>query len=156
MNDEVVLVPRGTIGRPQVSRKRADQLIEALSIEVERINNDPLPWYDVTKLSIFGSYLSSKPVLGDLDIAVRTTPRWLPESHGFTRAWQTFPSDCPPPRAIARDQLTFIHWPRLYVLKRLKQLGRGISIHSQHDLDSCGFENEVIFEKSESDLLFLK
>ena len=50
MKDEVVLVPRGAKGRPQVSRKRADQLIEALLIEVERINNDPLPWYDVTKL----------------------------------------------------------------------------------------------------------
>lgn len=96
MNDEIVLVPRGTKGRPQVSRKRADQLIEALLIEVERINNDPLPWYDVTKLSIFGSYLSSKSVLGDLDIAVRTTPRWLPESNGFTRAWQTFLSEPDP------------------------------------------------------------
>ncbi|MCB2062378.1 MAG: hypothetical protein KDE25_02785 [Novosphingobium sp.] len=156
MGDEVFLEPRGTKGRPQVKRERADRMIAALVIEAEKINADPLPWYDVTKLSVFGSYLSAKPVLGDLDIAVRTTPRWQPNSGGFTRAWQTFPSDCPAPKTIARDQLSIIHWPRLYVLKRLKQVGRGINIHSQHDLDSCGFEFEVIFEKPEGDVLFLK
>jgi hypothetical protein len=156
MDDEVVLAPRGTKGRPQVKRERANRLIAALVIEAQQINNDPLPWYDVTRLSVFGSYLSLKPVLGDLDIAVRTTPRWRPDSGGFTRAWQSFPRDCPAPKAIARDQLSLIHWPRLYVLKRLKRLGRGISVHSQEDLDSCSFDFEVIFEKSEDDLLFVK
>lgn len=156
MDDEVVLPPRGTKGRPQVKRERADRLIAALVSEAEQINRDPVPWYDITRLSVFGSYLSSKPVLGDLDIAVRMTARWLPESSGFTRAWQTFPSDCPPPKAIAHDQLSLIHWPRLYVLKRLKRTGRGISLHSQEDLDSCGFDHRVIFEKPENALLFVK
>lgn len=156
MDDEVVLAPRGSPGRPQVKRERADRLIAALVIEAEAINDDPLPWYDVTRLSVFGSYLSSKPVLGDLDIAVRLTPRWLPESNGFTRAWQVFPSDCPAPKQIARDPLSIIHWPRLYVLKRLKRVGRGISVHSQQDLDSCGFEHAVIFEKSENEVMVTK
>jgi hypothetical protein len=156
MNDEVALAPPGTKGRPQVKRERADRLIAALLIEAQRINSDPLPWYDVTRLSVFGSYLTAKPVLGDLDIAVRTTPRWRPESGGFTRAWQNFPADCPPPKAITRDQLSLIHWPRLYVLKRLKRVGRGISLHSQQDLDSCGFDFQVVFEKPERDLLFVK
>jgi hypothetical protein len=156
MDEEVVFAPRGTKGRPQVRRERADRLLTALVIEAQRINNDPLPWYNVTRLSVFGSYLSSKPVLGDLDIAVRTSPRWFPGSDGFTRAWQDFPSDCPPPKELARDQLSMIHWPRLYVLKRLKRIGRGISLHSQEDLDSCGLEHRVIFEKSENDLPFVK
>ena len=156
MDDEVVLAPRGPKGRPQVKRSRADQMITALVIEAQKINADPLPWYEITKLSVFGSYLSSKPVLGDLDIAVRTTPRWKPDSDGFARAWRCFPSDCPAPNSIARDQLSFIHWPRLYVLKRLKQVGRGISLHSQHDLDSCGFVFKVIFEKPESDVSLFK
>lgn len=156
MDDDVVFAPRGIKGRPQVKRNRADEMIEALVIEAQKINSDPLPWYDVTKLSVFGSYLSAKPVLGDLDIAVRTTPRWKPDTDGFARAWRSFPFDCPAPKAIARDPLTFIHWPRLYVLKRLKQVGRGISLHSQHDLDSCGFDFKVIFEKTESDILLLK
>ncbi len=154
MDDEVVLLPRGTKGRPQVKRERADRLIAALLTEAEQINNDPLPWCDVTRLSVFGSYLTSKPVLGDLDIAVRTTPRWPPDSGGFTRAWQSFPSACPAPKEIANDQLSILHWPRLYILKRLKRVGRGISLHSQQDLDSCGFEHSVIFEKSEDDLRF--
>lgn len=156
MDDEVILAPRGTKSRPQVKRGRADRLIAALVTEAEQINNDPLPWYDVTRLSVFGSYLSSKLVLGDLDIAVRTTPRWLPDSGGFTRAWQTFQSACPAPQEIARDQLSIIHWPRLHILKRLKRVGRGISLHSQQDLDSCCFEHKVVFEKLESDLRFRK
>lgn len=148
-NDDVVVAPLGPKGRPQVRRDRADRLISALVIEAERINNDPLPWYNVTRLSVFGSYLSSKSVLGDLDIAVRTTPRWLSDS-GFTRAWQDFPSVCKPPAWIARDQLNLIHWPRLYILMRLKCLGRGISMHSQEDLDNCGFEHRIIFETAEN------
>jgi hypothetical protein len=156
MIEELILAPRGAKGRPQVSRQRADTLIAALLLEVERINSDPMPWYDVTKLSVFGSYLSTKPVLGDLDIAVRITPRWLPTPNGFTRAWQAFCSDVLPPNAIARDQLTLIHWPRLYVLKRLKRVGRGISVPSQQELESCGFEHEILFEKSETDCLFMK
>ncbi|MDB5581506.1 MAG: hypothetical protein JWR80_6682 [Bradyrhizobium sp.] len=149
VNDEVVLEPRGQEGRPQVRRERADRLVSALAMEAERINNDPLPWYNVTRLSVFGSYLSSKPVLGDLDIAIRTTPRWRSDG-GFTRAWQDFPSVCKPPAWIARDTLNLIHWPRLYILMRLKRLGKGISMHAQEDLDSCGFEHRIIFETAES------
>ena len=149
MNGELVLARHGTRGRPQVRRERADQLVVALVVEAGLINDDPLAWYEVTKLSVFGSYLSNKPVLGDLDIAVRTTPRWRHGTDGFTRAWREFPLACPAPAAIACDQLTFIHWPRLYVLRRLKRLGRGISVHSQEDLDSCGFKHHVVFEKPE-------
>jgi hypothetical protein len=156
MDNEVVLASRGSKGRRQVKRERADRMLEAIVSESQRINNDPLPWYDVTRISVFGSYLSLKPVLGDLDIAIRTTPRWLPETDGFRRAWQTFPSTCPAPVNIARSQLELIHWPRLYILKCLKRLGRGISLHSQEDLDSCGFEHCIVYRKCEDDLLFRK
>ncbi len=156
MAAKVELTPRGVKGRPQVRRERADRLIAALVAEVQLLNQDPLPWYEITKLSVFGSYLSVKPVLGDLDIAVRSTPRWQAGSDGFAKAWQSFSLDCPPPSAIARDHLSLIHWPRLYVLKRLKKLGRGISVHDHADLDTCGFKHKVLFEKAESDLTFEK
>lgn len=156
MNDELELAPRGPKGPPQVRRERADRLVEALVAESLRINSDPSPWYDVTRLSVFGSYLSSKPVLGDLDIAVRTTPRWRPDTSGFSRAWTEFAKACPPPRWVARDQLNLIHWPRTYILLRLKALGRGISLHSQEDLDSCGFEHRVLLDLPEGATHFPK
>ena len=139
-SDDVELAPLGPKGRPQVRRERADRLISTLILEAKGIKDDPLPRYNVTRLSVFGSYLSSRPVLGDLDIAARTTPRWRTSS-GFTLAWQEFPSACAPPARNARDQLTLIHWPRLYILMRVKSVGRGIGRHSQEDLDSCGFEH---------------
>ena len=116
---------------------------------------------NLIRLDNFGEYadIFIEPRFYENDpalLACQRTNTVFHGSNGFTRAWQTFPSYCPPPRAIARDQLTLIYWPHLYVLKRLKQLGWGVSIHSQHDLDSCGFENEVIFEKAESNLIFLK
>lgn len=124
--DELYLAPQGRKGRPQVRRERAERMIVALAEEAVRINQDPLPWYDVTRLSVFGSYLSDKAVLGDLDIAVRVTPRWEPGGDGFARAWRTFPDVCPPP-ARMRDQLDLIHWPRTYVFTRFKRVGRGLS-----------------------------
>lgn len=153
--DELYLAPQGQKGRPQVRRERADRMIVTLAEEAVRINQDPLPWYDVTRLSVFGSYLSDKVVLGDLDIAVRVTPRWELGGDGFARAWRTFPDDCPPP-ARMRDQLDLIQWPRTYVFARLKRVGRGLSLHGQEDLDSCGFEHCVFFEMSEGGLLFRK
>lgn len=153
--DELYLAPREQKGRPQVKRERADRMIVALAEEAVRINQDPRPWYDVTRLSVFGSYLSTKVVLGDLDIAVRVTPRWERGGNGLARAWRTFPDVCPPP-ARMRDQLDLIHWPRTYVFARLKRVGRGLSLHGQEDLDSCGFEHRVFFETSESELIFTK
>lgn len=153
--DELYLAPQGQKGRPQVRRERADRMIVALAKEAVRINHDPLPWYDVTRLSVFGSYLSDKAVLGDLDIAVRVTPRWEPGGDGFARAWRTFPDVCPPPASM-RDQLDLIHWPRTYVFARFKRVGKGLSLHGQEDLDSCGFEHCVFFEMSEGGMLFRK
>lgn len=143
-------------GRPQVRRERATRLLPAIVREVQSINADPIPWYDVTRVSVFGSYLSLKPVLGDLDIAIRLTARWDEGTDGFTRAWQSFPADCPAPLSIARSHLDLIHWPRTYIFNRLKRVGRGISVHSQHDLDTCGCEYRILFETAEDDLLYRK
>lgn len=113
--EELYLAPQGLKGRPQVRRERADRMIVALAMEAARINQDPLPWYDVTRLSVFGSYLSDKAVLGDLDIAVRVTPPWELDCDGFARAWRTFPDVCPPPTSM-RNQRDLIHRPRTYLL----------------------------------------
>jgi hypothetical protein len=90
-----------------------------------------------------------------LDIAVQVTPRWQPGGDGFARAWSTFSDACPPP-ARMRNQLNLIHWPRTYVFTVLKRVGRGLSLHGQDDLESCGFEHRVFFERSEGGPLFRK
>lgn len=43
-----------------------------------------------------------------------------------------------------------MHWPEMYVLKRIKSLGRGISIHGYRELDDFGYEHRVIYEREET------
>lgn len=129
-------------GRPQVRRERADALIVKLIEAADAINADPRMMHDVVRLSVFGSYLGDKPVLGDLDVAFEFRGRWKPREYE-SRSLQ-FRRDFPMPASTAADFFKRMMWPEKFTLRRLR-VGRGISFHDQSDLDACGFERRVFF-----------
>ncbi len=59
----------------RLSRKRADELIGELLGRVELVNEDPQYIFGISRVSVFGSYLTDKEKLGDLDIAVEVGPK---------------------------------------------------------------------------------
>jgi predicted nucleotidyltransferase len=58
-----------------MTRSKADELLAMLLARVEKVNRDPQYLFGVSKLAVFGSYLTAKEKLGDLDIAVEIGPK---------------------------------------------------------------------------------
>lgn len=58
-----------------LTRKRADELVAILMDRIEMVNKDPQYIYGISRVSVFGSYLTDKAKLGDLDIAVEVGPK---------------------------------------------------------------------------------
>ena len=61
-----------------IAREEADKLLRTVLLKIDEINANPEEFpYAVECLVIFGSYLGTKPVLGDLDLGVelREPPR---------------------------------------------------------------------------------
>jgi hypothetical protein len=56
-------------------RRDADALVRRIIEKAAQINGDPVKYpHRVTCVGVFGSYLTEKPLLGDLDIAVEVAP----------------------------------------------------------------------------------
>lgn len=85
--------------RPTLSRAYADRLLERVVARAREINLDPTRYpYAVRRLVVFGSYLTEKETLGDLDVGVEVVlvrpahelaeerPRWRP-SHWVDRTY---------------------------------------------------------------------
>ena len=131
-----------TKGRPQVRRERADKLIQQMIAEAEVINSDPTMMYRVAVLAVFGSYLTEKSVLGDLDIALGLKMLWTPETYDDCREILT--AAYPMPKSVAADFMERLGWPETVVRRRLK-VGRGISLHDFSELTVLGCPYQVVF-----------
>lgn len=57
--------------RPQLPRSEAERLLQRIISRAAEVNQDPVRYpYAVRRLVVFGSFLTDKEMLGDLDIAV--------------------------------------------------------------------------------------
>ncbi len=67
-----------------LSRKKAEELLNGVIERAKQINASPdseyMHW--VTKIAVFGSYLTDTEKLGDVDIAVEILGRWNPNDTG--------------------------------------------------------------------------
>lgn len=77
---DIALTDRGHSLRMQklmkpITRAKAESLIEEISRRAQAINNDPDSTHGVQSVHVYGSYLTEKEQLGDLDIAVSTFQR---------------------------------------------------------------------------------
>ena len=58
---------------------KSESLLEALLKTVDRINADPIFMHDVEWVAVYGSYITDRPDLGDVDVAAKLRARWSPE-----------------------------------------------------------------------------
>jgi hypothetical protein len=89
--------------------------------------------YTVESIVLFGSMLSDKKLLGDVDLAIELQPA-LPNREWFER-WLEYRCS----RAIDSGRrfgttLERLAWPRTEVFRYLKSRSRSLSLHSLEDL----------------------
>lgn len=129
-----------------MKRERADRVIAAMLEAAAAINADPRMMHWVTRLSVFGSYLTDKPVLGDLDVAFELKGRWRgKEDAGYNEMRKRFLMDFPPPDSIASDFMARLFWPGQVVVRRLR-VGRNISFHEHSELALLECPSRLLFE----------
>ena len=128
ISDKGIELARSTAATP-VRRKSADKTLEQFMARVAELNSSDDYLMSVSKVVVFGSYLSDKDPIGDLDIAVDVEPRWDPGiSHealmdlrrehfrksGRNHSWN-----------VDGD---IYEWPELQVKLRLRNRQRSISL----------------------------
>jgi hypothetical protein len=61
--------------RGKLTRTRADGLVAELIVRAHAIDNDPKYAFKIDAIVLFGSYLSARERIGDVDVAVALRPR---------------------------------------------------------------------------------
>lgn len=119
-------------------RGKATQILEKFLGRVEQVNADPYYLYRVSKVVLFGSYLSEKEALGDIDLAIELSPK-EPDKERFG---QLITNRSREAAENGRRFSTFVDeltWPDTEVRRFLKGKSRYISLHSTGDgvLKTC-------------------
>ena len=64
-----------------LKRTKAQEKLQALLVRVKQLNENAYYLYTVTRLGVFGSYLTDKNLLGDLDVCLSLAPREKNKAH---------------------------------------------------------------------------
>ena len=127
----------------RISREKAEALLQSFLVRVISINERDELTHKVTGVRVFGSYLTDKADLGDIDLAVAIKARR--ESHvkeSVERANQSV-------RAV-RSFLDRITFGRSEVRKLLKGGSRYLSIHEFDEVDELGIPYKVLFPSNDT------
>lgn len=116
-----------TRANPPITRAKADLLLAELLERVKKVNSNSDLVYKVESVKVFGSYLSEKEILGDIDIAIKLEKKGTREefksksderiifAHKNGRTFSNF-----------IDQL---YWPYQEVMLQLSTRKKGLSLH---------------------------
>ncbi len=122
--------------RVGLTRKRADEMIALLEERIDVVNSDPQYLYGVYRVSVFGSYLSDKEKLGDLDLAIELGPKCRDKKkHGELCDLQE--AEC------KGGMIDRAYWPREKVLRALRGRNYGFSFHDYSELNKMIRQNTV-------------
>jgi predicted nucleotidyltransferase len=120
--------------RVGLTRAKADDLIKCLVERVLLVNKDPQYLYGVSRVVIFGSYLTDKEKLGDIDVAVSLGPKECDK--GKHRA-----ADHDQSRREGRGNIVErIYWPQEKVLRALRGRNYGFSFHEFSEYEAMAAE----------------
>lgn len=122
-----------------VTRSKADELIGDLVQRARSINRDSEYLYRVTRLEVFGSYVSEKPKLGDIDVAVDMA---LKREY---RDGVDFHKECVKQGRgrTFRSSLAMLMWPQEKTLRALKAGHRAFSFHDSSELEQLKADGQA-------------
>jgi DNA-binding MarR family transcriptional regulator len=136
--------------RKPITRKTAERLVEEFLARVRQLNACEDYVYRVSKVLVFGSFLSDNPTLGDVDLSIgledRCDPRQRQARHqarinAALEAGRTFHN--------FSEMLT---WPQEEVYRFLKGRSPSISLHSEarEAISSQPIPSKLLFDASQA------
>lgn len=130
-----------------IKRETAERYVQDVIQRAREINQGAYAWR-VEQIEVFGSYLTDKPVLGDIDLMVTLVPRYAdPDQHEqiLLERQKTAPSKW----IRARPSWARAYWPVEEVHQAIRGQNKSISIHTADErqpLIDGGAEFESIFD----------
>lgn len=114
---------------PVISRQKATQLLNDLIKRAEVINANKDLVYFVERIKVFGSYLSDKETLGDLDVGFKLSSK----NNGidFTSLNQKRIAQAKANGKIFKSFMDELYWPYREIELMLKNKQRSLSIHDE-------------------------
>ena len=98
-------------GQPTLARAEAERLLRSIVAKAQHINAHPEEFpFAVVSISVFGSFLTDKPVLGDLDVAIEVTRVRQPEYGGHYARDVHWAEKTGRALRLRRPKVISVHW----------------------------------------------
>jgi hypothetical protein len=120
-------------GAPRITRSTANRVVDEFLSRVSQANQDSRYLYRITAVLVWGSYLSERENLGDVDFAIELTPRSTDDGW-FTKMYREKISEAYAQGRRFRNLTEEYLWPRTEVWMFLRNRSRSISIHELQEL----------------------
>ena len=129
---------------PAISREKATQLLNELIERVTQVNATKELIYYVETVKVFGSYLSTKNLLGDIDVAVKLARKY----HGdkFMEENKKRTHLAIQKGRVFSNYLDGLSWPHREVMLLLKTKKKGLSLHDE--------DRDEVIHKTEYKILY--
>jgi predicted nucleotidyltransferase len=125
-----------------IKRETAKQKLVDLVDRVRLVRDDSRFLYRVTLLAVFGSYLTDKDRLGDIDIAFKLEAKEKDRDKATALAQEHTRKS----GRQFRNMVEEIFWPENEVLLFLKSRSRSLSFHEYAEVEQMGCNRKIIYE----------
>lgn len=135
-----------------ISRKTADKILSEVVERAKEINASPYPKFTlfIEKIAVFGSYLTDKEKLGDVDIAILLKGRIEGKHPDSMR--DVYECIRLHNKEGKLDFMQAVSFPQTIIRQTLRNRSKSLSIHDYYELDGMieewGTNHKVIYEKS--------
>ncbi|MGH9866404.1 MAG: hypothetical protein ACRD4H_13415, partial [Candidatus Acidiferrales bacterium] len=142
---------------PRIPRSRAETMVTDFMTRVRIINADDQYAYRVSTVILFGSYVSDRDTLGDIDLATEYAPR-VSDVEALERI-EKERRDLAHRNGRRLEFIESLDWPRREIDLFLKNRQRGLSVHKMDELIQMAKQRPLVYkillgdEKRIADLL---
>lgn len=120
---------------PRIKRRTAERLVEDLMDRVNQVNANERYVYRVSAVVVFGSFISDRGDLGDVDIAIELSPR-ISDQNAFTKMCTSKIVEAYEEGRAFRNITDEVLWPRNEVRLFLRNRRRGLSLRDIGELQA--------------------
>ncbi|MBI2385180.1 MAG: nucleotidyltransferase domain-containing protein [Elusimicrobia bacterium] len=132
----------GATAAKPLLRASADKRLKEFLDRVEEVRRDPYYLYRVHRVILFGSYLTSKDRINDIDLCVSLTVK---EKDKQDRLREQRVEETLRRGKVFKSFIDRLTWPETEVLKFLKAKSRSISLHTGSDAPLTAGGSKVIY-----------
>lgn len=117
---------------PSISRAKAEELFSGFMQRVNEVNSNDYYLYKVTKVILFGSYLTDSPTVNDIDIVIETQQKETDPKLGREKK-AARSKEAAAKGVTFRNIIDYHFYPDHEVKQFLKSKSRYLSLHSSSD-----------------------